>query len=115
MLLELGLLFDLDRAGAVISLAVEAALLVFAACCLVVRRAPLVGTLPTMVISAAEGATQIHSPCIAGIREKSNPAVNAVGQATLQLRMGLDNRVQRDLILPHKRLGAIVLVPIRAK
>ena len=32
-----------------------------------------------------------------------------------KLGVGLQNRVQRRLILPDKRLGAVILVPIRAK
>jgi hypothetical protein len=47
--------------------------------------------------------------------EKPNPAVHAGNDATLKLGMGLQNRVQRGLILQDKRLGAIVLMPIRVK
>jgi hypothetical protein len=47
--------------------------------------------------------------------EKANPAVHTVSNAAENLRMRLQNGVQRRLILPNKRLGAVVLVPIRAK
>jgi hypothetical protein len=55
------------------------------------------------------------------MREKANLALLAANEATLQLQpqlhlgMRLHNRVQRILILPDKRLSAIVLVPIIAK
>jgi hypothetical protein len=49
------------------------------------------------------------------MREKANPAVNAADDAPLKLGAGLQDRVQRGLILPDKRLGAIVLMPIRLK
>jgi hypothetical protein len=46
--------------------------------------------------------------------QKANPAIRAVSDAAPQLRMGLQHRAQRGLILPDKRLGAVVLVPIVA-
>ena len=46
------------------------------------------------------------------MREKANPAVLAVNNALLKSGMGLQNRIQRRLILPDNRLGAIVLMPI---
>ena len=49
------------------------------------------------------------------MREEANPAVPAGNGAAEKLRMSLQNRVQRRLILPDNRLGAVVLVPIRAK
>ena len=49
------------------------------------------------------------------MREKANPAMDAVNEAPLKFVVGLHHRVQRRLILPDKRLGAIVLVPIRPK
>ena len=68
-----------------------------------------------MVLPAAERASQVPPTCVAGMREKANPAVRAVSDAAPQLGMGLQNRVQRGLILPDKRPGAIVLMPICAK
>jgi hypothetical protein len=49
------------------------------------------------------------------MREKANPAIHALRYATLQIRMRLQDRIQLDLILPDKRLGAIGLVPIPLK
>jgi hypothetical protein len=49
------------------------------------------------------------------MRQKPDPAVNANDRAASQFRMGLQHRVQGRLILPDKRVSAIVLVPIRAK
>ena len=78
----------------------------------VVRRAPLVGALPAAVLSATERTTQVPPACVAGMREKANPAVLAVNNALPKSGMGLQNRIQRRLILPDNRLGAIVLMPI---
>ena len=75
----------------------------------------MAGTLLAMVLPAAEGTTQVPPTCVAGMREKANPAVRAVSDAAPKLGMGLQDRVQRGLILPDKRPGAIVLMPIRAK
>ena len=65
--------------------------------------------------STAEWTTQVPPTCVPGMGEKPNPAVQAGSGATLKLGMGLQNRVQRGLILQDKRLGAIVLMPIRTK
>jgi len=82
---------------------------------LIVRRTTLAGTLSAMVLPTAERTTQVHAPYVPGMRKKPNPAIHAVCQATLQIRLRLQDRIQRDLILPDKRAGAIVLVPIRPK
>ncbi len=68
-----------------------------------------------MMLPTAKRAPQIPPPRVAGMREKANPAVRAVSNAALKLAVGLQHRVQRSLILPDKRSGAIVLMPIRAK
>ena len=68
-----------------------------------------------MVLPAAERTTQVPPTCVAGMREKANPAVRAGNDAPPKLGMGLQDRVQRGLILPDKRPGAIVPMPIRAK
>jgi hypothetical protein len=68
-----------------------------------------------MALPAAKWAAQIHSAGTARMSEKPNPAVNTVGDTLPQLRIGLQYRVQRGLILADKRLSAIVLVPIFAK
>ncbi|MGO9270424.1 MAG: hypothetical protein ACLQOO_09260 [Terriglobia bacterium] len=79
------------------------------------RGTPLVGTLPAVMPAATKRATQVPPASVAGMREKANPAVNAGNEALLKFGMGLQGRVQRRLILPDKRLGAIVLMPIYAK
>jgi hypothetical protein len=68
-----------------------------------------------MVFPAAERATQIPAACAAWIGQKPNTAVNAAGNAPLQIGIELENRIQSDLILPNKRFDAIVLVPVLAK
>jgi hypothetical protein len=49
------------------------------------------------------------------MRKKPDSAVSAEGHAAPQPRMGRQNRVQRDLILPDKWPGAIEFMPIRPK
>lgn len=104
-----------ERTGMAAAAAIEEFLLPFARSRLVVRSTPLAGTLPPIVLPAAEGTTQVPPTCVPGMREKADPAVNAVRDAPLKLGMGLQDRVQRGLILPDQRPGAVVLMPIRAK
>jgi|GEM_PF-4295478 len=68
-----------------------------------------------MVLTAPKGTTQIPATRVSGMREKPNTALSAVDDATPKLAVGLQDRVQGGLILPDKRLGAVVLVPIRPK
>jgi hypothetical protein len=68
-----------------------------------------------MLPPTAERTTQIPTTYVAGMSEKPNPAVNAMRDATIELGMGLQDRVQGDLILPDKWPGAIELMPIRPK
>ena len=68
-----------------------------------------------MVRAAAEGTAQIVTTDVAGVGEKPNPAVDAVSNTAAQLGIGLQDRVQRGLVLLNDRPGAVVLVPIRAK
>ena len=81
----------------------------------VIRGAPLAGTLPAMVLPAAERTPQVPPTGVAGMREKAKPAVRAGNDAPAKLGMGLQDRVQHGLILPDKRPGAIVPMPIRPK
>jgi hypothetical protein len=81
----------------------------------IVRRAAPVGTLPAVLLPAAERTPQIPPPGVARMREKPNPAVRAVGHATSKCGMRLQNRVQRGLVVLNKRPGAVVPVPIHAK
>jgi hypothetical protein len=71
--------------------------------------------LPAVVVPTAERTTQVQAINVPGMREKANAALNAGNDATPQLRMGLQDRVQSGLILTDKRTGAIVLVPVIAK
>jgi len=76
---------------------------------------PRVGTLPTLVFSAAKGTAKILPFRVAGMREEANPAVATPHGAVPQIRAIPQDSIQRDLILTNERLGAIVLVPILAK
>ena len=95
--------------------AIESLLLRFPGDRPVVRGAPLAGTLPAMVLPAAERTSQVPPAGVAGMRQEANPAVRAGSHAPAKLGMGLQDRVQRGLILPDQRAGAVVLMPIRAK
>ena len=75
----------------------------------------MAGTLPAMMLPAAERATQILTTCVPGMSQKPNPTVNTVSDAVPQPGMGLQHRVQRGLILTDKRIRAMILMPIRAK
>jgi hypothetical protein len=68
-----------------------------------------------MMPSATEGTTQVNSIRVAGIGQELDPAVSAMGQTRAQLRLGLQNRLERGAILTDERVGAVILVPIRAK
>jgi len=81
----------------------------------VVRGAPLAGRLLTMVPPTAERTTQVLPSGVAGMGEEANLALRAVRHAALKLGLGLQNRIQRGLIVPDQRPGAIVLMPICAK
>jgi len=100
---------------AALAAAIEAFLLLPSDGRLIVGGTPLAGTLPPVMLPAAERTTQVPPTSVAGMRKEPNPAVRAVSDAAAKLGMGLQDRVQRGLILPDKRPGAIVLVPIRAK
>ena len=65
--------------------------------------------------AAAKGAAEILAVSVPGMRQEANPAVAAPHRAVAQLGMIAQHRVQRELILTNKRIGAFVLVPILAK
>ena len=65
-----------------------------------------------MTFCAAKGAPQIFPAGILRSRQESNATVKAVFDATLQFAIGLQEGVQRRLILPNKRTDATVLMPI---
>ena len=72
----------------------------------------MIGTLLAMLPATSEWTTQIPTTCVTGMREKPNPAMNAVRHTGLELGMGPQDRIERKLILRDERLGAIVLMPI---
>ena len=113
--IESGLRLHGPRNLVAVAAAVEPLLLRPAGRRSVVGGAPSAGTLPTMVLPAAERTTQVPPTCISRMREKTNPAVRAVRYAPLKLGMGLQHRVQHGLIVLDKRPGAIELMPICAK
>ena len=65
-----------------------------------------------MTFYAAKGTPQILPASVLRSRQKSNVAVKAVFDATLQLIIGLQEGVQRRLILPNKRMDLFAFVPI---
>jgi hypothetical protein len=79
---------------------IETLLLFFPRGRAIVSGTPLLGTLPAMVLSAAERTTQVLAADVPGIGEKANPAMAARNDATLQRGMGFEGGVQRDPILP---------------
>lgn len=101
--------------GRLMPTTIETLLLASSHGCLIVRDTPLTRTLPTMVLPTAERTTQVPPTGVPGMREKANPTLRAVSDTALKFGMGLQDRVQRRLILPDKRPGAVVLVPILAK
>ena len=65
-----------------------------------------------MTFCAAKGTPQIFPASVLRSRQESNATVKAVFDATLQFAIGLQEGVQRRLILPNKRTDATVLMPI---
>src|SRR5487761_1316845 len=62
---------------------------------LIVSGAPLARTLPAMALPAANGTTQVATPCVACIGQEPNPAMRAVLHARLQRRMRLQDGLER--------------------
>ena len=52
---------------------------------------------------------------VSRMREEANPTVAAVDRTACQTRMIAQDGIQRQLILTNERIGAVVLMPIRAK
>jgi hypothetical protein len=61
---------------------------------------------------AAKRTPQIFPASILRGRQESNPTVKAVLDATLQLVIGLQEGVQRRLILPNKPIDLSAFLPI---
>jgi hypothetical protein len=89
-----------DGRGSGLAAGIETPLLLFPRCGAIVGGAALVRTLPAVVLLAAERTTQDLAVNVPRIREKGNAAVRAKNDATLQFRMELEGRVQRDQVLP---------------
>jgi hypothetical protein len=81
----------------------------------VVPFAPLIGLLATMVLAATERAAEISPIGISRMRQKADSAMAAVNRAACQIRMIAQDSFHCHLILTNKRLGAVVLMPIRTK
>ena len=65
-----------------------------------------------MTFCAAKGTPQIFPASVLRSRQESNATVKAVFDATLQLVIGLQEGVQRRLILPNKRIDRFAFMPI---
>jgi len=68
-----------------------------------------------MVLAASERTVEIPPIGVPRMAQKANRAVTAVDRAACQTGMIAQDRVQRGLVLTNKRMGAIVLMPIRVK
>jgi hypothetical protein len=67
-----------------------------------------------MILSATKRTAQVLAAGVARMREKADPAVTAANGARLELRMGLEDGIQRQLIFLKQRLRTGVLTPILA-
>ena len=83
------------------SLAVETLLLSFARVGLVIFPRTLRSPLATVILSAAERATEILSFCVARMRQEANPAVATSHRARLQFRSSPHHGFKRELILAN--------------
>jgi hypothetical protein len=77
--------------------------------------APLVGLVATMVLAATERTADILPIRISRMREEANSTMAAVDRTACQTGMIAQDGIQRELILTNKPMGAVVLMPIRAK
>ena len=68
-----------------------------------------------MVFAASERAAKLHATCTAWMSQKPNPAVSAIRHTPAQFGVCVQDRIERGLVLTHKPISAIVLVPILAK
>lgn len=77
--------------------------------------APRVRQLAAVVIAAAKRTVEIPPIRVPRVRQEANPTMAAGDHAACQIRMIAQNHIKRELILTNKQIGAIVLMPIRAK
>jgi len=68
-----------------------------------------------MVLTATERTADILPIRISRMREEANPTMAAVDRTACQTGMIAQDGIQRELILTNKPMGAVVLMPIRAK
>jgi hypothetical protein len=66
-----------------------------------------------MTFCAAKGTPQIFPASVLRSRQESNATVKAVFDATLLSVIGLQEGVQRRLILPNKPIDLLVFLPLR--
>jgi hypothetical protein len=71
--------------------------------------------LAAVVLSATERAAEISPIRVARMRQKAYSAMTAVNRTACQIRTIAQDSIERQLILTNKRVGAVVLVPIRTK
>jgi hypothetical protein len=83
--------------------------------CLIVLPAPLVRLLAAVMLAATERTAEISPIRVARVRQKANAAMTAVNGTACQIRTIAQDSIERQLILTNKRVGAVVLVPIRTK
>ena len=83
--------------------------------CLIVPLAPLVSLVTTVVLAATELAAEIPTIGVSRMRQEANATLAAVNRTACQIGTIAQDGIERQLILTNKRVGAVVLVPIRAK
>jgi hypothetical protein len=71
--------------------------------------------LAAVMLSATERAAKVAAIGIPWMGEKANSTLAAGDRALFPIGIFAQDRIQRQLILPNKRKGAIELVPIVAK
>lgn len=77
--------------------------------------APRVSLLTPVVLAATELAAEIPPASVARVRQEANATLAAVNRTACQIGTIAQDGIERQLILTNKRVGAVALVPIRAK
>ncbi len=77
--------------------------------------AALIGLLAAVVITATKRTVEILPMRVPRMGQKPNATMAAVDRTPCQIGMITQDGIQRQLILTNKRVGAVVLVPIRTK
>ena len=71
--------------------------------------APLVRLVAAVVLTTSERTVEVPPIGVPRMRQKSDPAMAAVDRTACQTRIIAQDRIERSLVLPNKRAGAIVL------